>query len=138
MKKSLVGIPEHLSFPGRAALKRAAIVCFVTRENIDHYDDSINVNMLFSDPTQFPRYGITLVKHPLVFSADVVNSYFECKGLLSLPRHISNEDRRRPSGYSAGGGGTQHEAWINIFLKLIDENSETWVVGPRRSGRVTW
>lgn len=96
--------------------------------------------MLFADPAQFSHYGMTFIKPPLVFTTDVVNSYFECKGLLSLPRR-SNTDNERSSRVSSSAGypgSTQQEGWINVFLKLVDENSETWAVGPRRSGRVAW
>jgi hypothetical protein len=33
-------------------IKKAVIVCFVTKEKILHLDDRIGVNMIFSEPAQ--------------------------------------------------------------------------------------
>lgn len=54
------------------------------------------------------------------------NSYFTYTGLLSLPKSKPTESIPL----------NKKEAWVNVFVKLLDENSGIWSVGPQKWGKV--
>ncbi|KAL9539844.1 hypothetical protein MBANPS3_010034 [Mucor bainieri] len=112
-------------------IKKAVIVCFVTTEKILHLDDRIGVNMIFSEPAQMlqaENNQSILVQPPTVYVANVRNSYFTYTGLLSLPKSKTLELLPK----------TKREAWINVFVKILDENSGIWSTGPLQWGKVIW
>ncbi|EPB89187.1 hypothetical protein HMPREF1544_03927 [Mucor circinelloides 1006PhL] len=112
-------------------IKKAVTVCFVTAEKILHLDDRIGVNMIFSEPAQMlqaENNQSLLIQPPTVYAANVRNSYFTYTGLLSLPKSKTRELLPK----------TKKEAWVNVFVKILDENSGIWSIGPLQWGKVIW
>ncbi|KAI8874843.1 hypothetical protein K501DRAFT_203874, partial [Backusella circina FSU 941] len=108
-------------------IKKAVIISFLTKERMAHLDDRMGVNMMFAEPLQIFNPNdeeSILLQPPTVYMANVRNSYFTYTGLITLPRNALPN--------------TKKEAWINIFVKLLDDNSGTWSVGPQLSGRLVW
>lgn len=68
-----------------------------------------------------------LLQPPTIYIANVRNSYFTYTGLLSLPKSKITESPQ-----------SKREAWVNVFVKLLDENSGIWSVGPQKWGKVIW
>ncbi|CEP14278.1 hypothetical protein [Parasitella parasitica] len=112
-------------------IKKAVIVCFVTKEKILHLDDRIGVNMIFSEPAhmlQAEDNQSILLQPPTVYIANVRNSYFTYTGLLSLPKSKTREMLPK----------TKREVWVNVFIKILDDNSGIWSTGPLQWGKVIW
>ncbi|CDS03704.1 hypothetical protein LRAMOSA01105 [Lichtheimia ramosa] len=108
---------------------KASIVCSVTHENARHFQDQLGVDMILSDPPETSirqSNGVTFLQPPTTFTADVVNSYFSCKGLLHMPSSPDHTPR------------TPREGWLNVFVNIIDKDLNVWAMGPCHSGRISW
>ncbi|OAD01884.1 hypothetical protein MUCCIDRAFT_111229 [Mucor lusitanicus CBS 277.49] len=128
--EGLVQVNPHVKHLEKK-IKKAVIVCFVTTEKILHLDDRIGVNMIFSEPAQMlqaENNQSVLIQPPTVYIANVRNSYFTYTGLLSLPKSKTRESLPK----------TKKEAWINVFVKILDENSGIWSIGPLQWGKLIW
>ncbi|KAK4520619.1 uncharacterized protein ATC70_006497 [Mucor velutinosus] len=128
--EGLVQVNPHVKYLEKK-IQKAVIVCFVTTEKILHLDDRIGVNMIFSEPAQMlqaENNQSILVQPPTVYVANVRNSYFTYTGLLSLPKSKTRELLPK----------TKKEAWVNVFVKILDEDSGIWSIGPLQWGKVIW
>ncbi|KAI9318474.1 hypothetical protein BX666DRAFT_1502053 [Dichotomocladium elegans] len=113
---------------------KAFIVCSLTRENPRHFHDLLGVDMILSDPPEMIHQkpnGMTFLQPPITFSADIMNNYFTCKGLLHLPTVDGPEGAH-------GAPSVQQEGWLNVFVNIVDQNSNIWSMGPYHCGKVTW
>ncbi|KAI8085794.1 uncharacterized protein B0P05DRAFT_23468 [Gilbertella persicaria] len=121
--EGLVQVNPHLKHLEKR-IKKAVIVSFLTKEKILHFNDRLGINMLFSEPTHMlsiDNNQSILSQPPTVYMANVRHSYFTYTGLLSLPKSTAKK-----------------EAWVNVFVKILDEDSGIWSVGPLQWGKVIW
>ncbi|KAJ8655967.1 hypothetical protein O0I10_008407 [Lichtheimia ornata] len=112
---------------------KASIVCYVTHENARHFQDQLGIDMILSDPPEtstHPSNGVTFLQPPTTFTADVVNSYFSCKGLLHMPSTTTTSSDNTPR--------IPREGWLNVFVNIIDKDLNVWAMGPCHSGRISW
>ena len=67
-----------------------------------------------------------LLQPPTTYIANIRNSYFTYTGLLRLPK------------YKKTNATHKREAWVNIYVKLLDSNTGIWTAKCQQWGKVTW
>ncbi|KAI9255143.1 hypothetical protein BDA99DRAFT_517994 [Phascolomyces articulosus] len=111
-------------------VEKASIVCSITEERTKHFSDKLGNKKNLSDP--HPNEQTKLLLPPTTYDAKIVNSYFTCNGLLHIPKHMFE------ISMTGSNTGPCQEAWLNIFVNLVDCNNRVWATGPHISGKIAW
>ncbi|KAI9499047.1 hypothetical protein BDB00DRAFT_332243 [Zychaea mexicana] len=116
------------------SIVKAAIVCSVTGEQTKHFSDKLGNEKNLSDPHLNAETNLLLPS--TTYYANIVNSYFTCNGLLHIPKHMFEAPFSLTGSTSTAP--PHREAWLNIFVKLIDCNYKVWATGPHITGKIAW